>query len=136
MIRSSWILFFLFLGFSIDNTKSLFAPWKLGLIRQFRDGFWDICSVFNSYLLQLNWWFLRNIKRPSWYKKYWNINNLVVSVDLVHIFSFQKNIFSSWYYHGYYIFVKKKKKQNIWRSEVFLEKRINNLFELNTLMIT
>ena len=49
-----------------ELTKSLFTPLKLGLMKWVRDGLWDISSALDWYFLQLNWRFLRKIKRPAW----------------------------------------------------------------------
>ena len=112
---------------SVQNWKykiSLFTPLKLGWIKWFRDEFWDICSAFEWHLLQLTLWFLRKFKRPTWYKKYWNINNLKVSLELGHIFSFGRNNFSSWKDYGYWFLFKRNLSilEEIQRSEVFLKK--------------
>ena len=39
--------------FSKDNTKSLFTPWKLGIIKWFKYLFWINVFIFDSYLFQL-----------------------------------------------------------------------------------
>ena len=92
-IRSSWFHFVFSVGFKNGNTKSLFTALKLGSFKWFRAGIWDICSWFDWHLLELTWRFLRKINRLAWSKKYWNINNLKVALDLGHIFSFGRNNF-------------------------------------------
>ena len=39
--------------FSNDKTKSLFTPWKLGLIKKYKYGFGTSTDTFGSYLYQL-----------------------------------------------------------------------------------
>ena len=40
-------------SFSKDDTKSLFTPWKLGLIKWFKYLFCAYVFMFDSYLFQL-----------------------------------------------------------------------------------
>ena len=44
------VLYFLF---SNNKTKSLFTPWKLGLIKKSKYGFGACTNTFGSYFLQL-----------------------------------------------------------------------------------
>ena len=118
--------------------KSLFNPLKLESIKWFRDEFWDIYSATEWHLLQLTWWFFRKIKRPA-YCKYWNINNLKVSLELGHIFSFGRDNLSSWKDYGYCFLFKKTLSilEKTWRSDLFQEKTCKILFELiNAFMIS
>ena len=67
----------------------------------------------------------------AWYKKYWNINDLIFSVESGLILYFRGNIF---FPESVMDFVSKKiTLQKVW-SEVFLDKRSNNLFAHNTFM--